>query len=49
MGADLRLLEPAPRETGRQAGESGGQFSCLDRPINTDCFPSFPDPVLNPC
>ena len=29
--------------------ESGGPFSCPDYPVRAGCFPSFPDPVLNPC
>ena len=46
---DLRILEPVPRETGRQPHESGGPFSCPGCPVDAGYFPSFPDPVLNRC
>ena len=45
---DLRILEPAARETG-QTHESGGPFSCPGCPIDAGYFPSFPDRVLNRC
>jgi hypothetical protein len=46
---DLRILEPASRETGRQAYESGGPLSCPGCPVDAGYFPSFPGRVLNRC
>ena len=46
---DLGVLEPAARATGRQTYEFGGPFSYPYCPVDAGCFPSFPDPVLNPC
>ena len=46
---DLRFLEPAACETGRQTNESGGPLSCPDCPVDAGYSPSFPGRVLNRC
>ena len=46
---DLRVLEPASGETGRQTNESGGPFWCPGYPVDAGYFPSFPGRVLNRC
>ena len=49
IATDLRFLEPASRETGRQINESGGPLSCPCGQVDAGYFPSLPNPVLNPC
>ena len=47
--SDLLIYLSLTRKAGRSTGEWGGPFSCILCPNNPGYFPSFPDPVLNPC
>jgi len=49
MGTDLRFLRSCGSGNGPSDAELGGPFSCPGWLVCTGYFPSFPDPVLNPC